>query len=72
MGMLLALARNIPQAHAALVAGAVLAAVVLGIGVNLATAPAHQKVRDELAAALRSHIQRGGAVPWQRPHPTTH
>ena len=25
------------------------------------------KVRNELQAALRKHIQRGGAVPWQPP-----
>ena len=25
------------------------------------------KVFNELSAALRRHIQRGGAVPWQKP-----
>jgi len=24
---------------------------------------------NELAAALRAHIQQGGAVPWQKPNP---
>jgi arylsulfatase A-like enzyme len=32
---------------------------------NLATT--HRKKFEELAAALRRHIQRGGAVPWQPP-----
>lgn len=27
----------------------------------------HRKVFNELAAALRRHIQRGGATPWQPP-----
>ena len=30
-------------------------------------AESEQQVRRELSAALRAHLQRGGAVPWQRP-----
>jgi len=30
-------------------------------------AATHRKVFNELAAALRVHIQRGGATPWQKP-----
>jgi arylsulfatase A-like enzyme len=30
-------------------------------------AATHRKVFNELAAALRAHIQRGGATPWQKP-----
>jgi hypothetical protein len=26
----------------------------------------HQEVFNELAAALRAHVQRGGATPWQK------
>ncbi len=29
----------------------------------------NKKVRNELATALRHHIQRGGATPWQQPTP---
>jgi arylsulfatase A-like enzyme len=28
----------------------------------------NKQVVNELGAALRQHIQRGGAIPWQRPH----
>ncbi len=34
---------------------------------NLATT--NKKVLNELATALRQHIQRGGATPWQKPTP---
>jgi arylsulfatase A-like enzyme len=34
---------------------------------NLATT--NKKVREELATALREHIQRGGATPWQKSRP---
>jgi hypothetical protein len=27
------------------------------------------KMRNDLSAALRQHIQRGGATPWQKPPP---
>jgi arylsulfatase A-like enzyme len=30
-------------------------------------AASNRKVFNELSAALRAHIQRGGAVPWQKP-----
>lgn len=30
-------------------------------------AATHRKVLNDLAAALRAHIQRGGATPWQKP-----
>jgi arylsulfatase A-like enzyme len=30
-------------------------------------AAANRKIVNELSAALRSHIQRGGATPWQKP-----
>jgi len=30
-------------------------------------AATHRKVLNELGAALRAHIQRGGATPWQKP-----
>ena len=32
-------------------------------------APTNKKVLNELATALRQHIQRGGATPWQKPPP---
>jgi arylsulfatase A-like enzyme len=34
---------------------------------NVATVPEHGKTFDSLVAALRGHIQRGGATPWQKP-----
>ena len=30
-------------------------------------AATNKKVFNELAAALRAHVQRGGATPWQQP-----
>jgi arylsulfatase A-like enzyme len=39
---------------------------------DLAHVPEHRKTFDSLAAALGGHIQRGGAVPWQPPHPPPH
>ena len=35
---------------------------------NLAST--NSKVLQELATALRRHIQRGGATPWQKPGPS--
>jgi len=35
-------------------------------GTNLAAT--NQEMFKELAAALRQHVQRGGATPWQKPH----
>jgi arylsulfatase A-like enzyme len=32
-------------------------------------APSNKKIFNELATALRQHIQRGGATPWQKPTP---
>jgi arylsulfatase A-like enzyme len=32
-------------------------------------AATNQKMFNELATALRQHIQRGGATPWQQPSP---
>jgi arylsulfatase A-like enzyme len=32
-------------------------------------AATNQKMFNELATALRQHIQRGGATPWQKPPP---
>jgi len=32
-------------------------------------AATNKKVRNELAAVLRQHIQRGGMTPWQKPQP---
>jgi arylsulfatase A-like enzyme len=32
-------------------------------------APSNKKIFNELATALRQHIQRGGATPWQKPSP---
>ena len=31
-------------------------------------AMANKKMANELSTALRAHIQRGGAIPWQKPH----
>lgn len=31
-------------------------------------AATNKKVFNELATALRAHVQRGGATPWQKPH----
>ncbi len=36
-------------------------------GENEDLAGTQKKVLNDLAAALRAHIQRGGATPWQRP-----
>ncbi len=30
-------------------------------------APTNKRIANELSAALRAHIQRGGATPWQKP-----
>jgi arylsulfatase A-like enzyme len=35
-------------------------------------AATHKKVFNELAAALRQHIQRGGGTPWQKPASNPH
>jgi arylsulfatase A-like enzyme len=32
-------------------------------------APSNKKIFNELATALRQHIQRGGVTPWQKPTP---
>lgn len=35
---------------------------------DLAADPRRKNVVEQLGAALRDHIQKGGATPWQRPH----